>query len=89
MWLRLSMLAPALRTPVPRDSPVRGSRDPGARRTRARAVVSYPMGLAVEGPGYRVWDEDPRFAREWADELRDELRGREAARPGPSGGPRP
>lgn len=38
-----------------------GTADPGA--------ASYPTGRGYAGPGFFVWDEDPRRARDWVLEL--------------------
>jgi len=50
-------------------------RPAGARRTGLPPAESNPAGLAIEGSGYFVWDEDPRRARQWAGEL-DAARGK-------------
>lgn len=76
MWSRLSALASVMKAHVLYDlpypnanpRPVDGPRVP-PERTRPHPAASNSLGLALEGPGFRVWDEDRHRAREWAQEL--------------------
>jgi len=56
--MTLSSLLQLLRSaPVPR------------RETRRARAESKSSGCVIEGPGFYVWDEDAKSAREWAREL--------------------
>jgi hypothetical protein len=68
-WTRTLLRVPASLAGFSAGGAVRAAEAAEEQRDRRSAPRRGRTGLAASGPGYFVWDEDPRHAVRWAAEL--------------------